>query len=286
MGVDARLVIKYRGEKPTEKQLAIWSFDLVTVVGAKHFWIQDGLPSAEYVKASAAWHAAFDAHKNYEGWNKSADELPWSVKQDIRRTIIADIGDPPEERRHAIRFTSSLSYYIDPRDPFLVEDADGNEIPGVAGKVYTQDGPAVFAEDGEWLLDISVMTRYYGEDYERGDILTLCAIAEWVEVNIPNCSVWYGGDSSGCELELFDNQRRSALRRHLYSPNGRDYFQRSIERNVQTIPAPCGLCIPGEPRFSQYGYGNTFAAVSCSGCGKNFESRDNGATWTVATDKD
>ena len=48
MGIDARIVVRYRGEKPTQEQLSRWSWDLCRAVGARHFFISDGLPPAEY----------------------------------------------------------------------------------------------------------------------------------------------------------------------------------------------------------------------------------------------
>ena len=157
---------------------------------------------------------------------------------------------------------------------------DGEE----RGRVWTQDGPEIYAEDGEWFLQAHVWTRYYGIGYERGDILLICAVAEWCEANIPACSVWYGGDSSGVVAEPFGAPQREAIKRHFYGQSGRDYFAPGrfdswIGPSRPTMPKACALCIPGHPRFVQYGSGAGYAAVSCQGCGKHFTSTDNGTTW-------
>lgn len=261
MGIDAKIVLKVKGPKPTEDWLARKSFELCTAIGADKFFLTDGLPCREYEPASAAWHAAFKAHPKY------ADRSAWSE-------IRAQIGPAPEKLRRAINLTCY--------------DYDGEERGGVEpGKVYLQDGDDVFADPGEWMLSISVWSRYYGVGYERGDLLTLCAIAEWCEHNIRGCRVFYGGDSSGVCIEPFDASRRDALKAHLWGKCGRDYYEHE-KRGTFPTPKPCGLCIPGEPRFNRHGWGGCGAtelvAVNCTGCGKSWRSSDAGATWTEEKD--
>jgi len=150
---------------------------------------------------------------------------------------------------------------------------DGDPPPG---KRHREDAAAHFyAGEGEYLLRVSTMGRYYGVDYERGDILVYCAIAEWIEQNIANAEVYYGGDSSGVTLERFDEAKRKSLRAHLYSRQGRDYYVHDTEH----IPPTCAICIPGRPRFSQFGFGVNYCAVHCAGCGKSWTTRDRGKTW-------
>ncbi len=262
MGIDAEIMIRLRGDKPTDKQLADWSWRLCEAVGADKFCIKDGLPHAEYAVKSKAWEAAFDAHPLYGEWAKEKDR-----RHELRSKIIADIGACPAECQRAIDFSHGYS-------------DDEEETPCEVGKVWYQDGPSIDAEDGEWFLNVSLWTRYYGIGYERGDLLTICAIAEWIEANIPDCAVWYGGDSSGVLMEPFDANARAKLRRHLWSESGRAYFGgfgRAMGSGLR--PKPCGLCVPDEPRFNEYGFGKDYTAVRCAGCGKSFETRDGGATW-------
>lgn len=283
MGIDAEILIRYHGEKPTDAQLTRWSWELCSSVGARHFFTGDGLPHGAYKVASEAWHAAFKAHPDFPAYDRLTNRSDrWLIADDqerrnIHERILADVGKAPEQLRRAIDF-SCATY-----DPDDWHDDDVPPTHRVPGLVWMQDGAAILAQPGEWLLKVSLWTRYYGVGYERGDILTICAVAEWIEANIPDSEVWYGGDSSGIEAEPFHAAKREELRRHLYSRAGRDYF--AYSRNRASIqPAPCGLCIPGEPRFNEFGSGANYTAVSCGGCGKSFETRDRGATWTVKKD--
>lgn len=266
MGIDAEIIIKRRGEKPTEDQLTRWSWDIGSALGAKKFFIQDGLPRAEYKAARQKWLEAFNAHPLHPEYEKRTEGA--------HDKILADLGPAPACRRLAIDLTCA---------GYAAEDFDDDKVPvenRAPGRVYFEDSyEPVLAAPGEWLLQVSVFTRYYGEGYERGDILFLCAVAEWVEANIPNCEVWYGGDSSGVCIEPFGEKRRAELRKHLYSSSGRDYFKHSGPDGSRLCPKPCSLCVPGENRFQQFGFGSNYCAVSCGGCGKNFETRDNGVTW-------
>lgn len=141
----------------------------------------------------------------------------------------------------------------------------------------------VEAASGETLLSITLWSRYYGVGYERVDLLTICAIAEWCERNIQGCEVWYGGDSSGVCITPFPEAERKVLRNHLYSSDGRSYFSYD-KRSEPPLPprSDCKLCIPDhEP--SRFGWGAAYAAYNCAGCGKRFITNDGGLTWT---DKD
>ena len=264
MGIDAKLLIRYRGERPADADLNRWSWDLCRSIGARHFFTSDGIHPDEYVKAIDAWHAAFNAHREHARW-QAGD----STAHDA---ILADIGTPPKCLRRAIELTNRR-YTLD----------DDSEVPPerrAPGLAWTQDGESIYAQPGEHMLEVSLWTRYYGPGYERGDILTICAVAEWCEQNLQPCEVWYGGDSSGVLAELFGPADRAAMRAHLYSQSGRDYFTHE-KRGTFPTPKPCGLCVPGENRFNRYGWGNNYVAVNCGGCGKSFESRDGGASWVV-----
>jgi|SRR6187549_1416249 len=174
-----------------------------------------------------------------------------------------------EEGHLAIERT--LSRYREDNDP-----APGSE--------YHQDGEPIYAKDGECLLELNLCGRYYGVGYERGDLLLYCGIAEWLEANIPGCEVWYGGDSSGVCAEPFGKDAREALRRHLFSIEGRDYFRdRSSFMKSDDIvrPLPCMLCPGGTYRGERCGWGQGYAKYSCAGCGVATSTHDGGATWTI-----
>jgi hypothetical protein len=281
MGIDAEILLRFTGPKPDDNQIALWSDGICRSIGAKHFFISDGLPPEEYRKAEKAWHEAFRAHplhSEYEAANKRDRWPNYSPEanakwQELGNQIRADIGKCPEQRRRAIELTNHL-YPIDEEDESVpVEYRE-------PGRCWTQDGDPIFAKPGEWFLKVNCWSRFYGIGYERGDLLTLCAIAEWCEINIPNCVVWYGGDSSGELAQPWPDSERLKLRYHLYSPKGREYFKYSSRYGQQPKhPSPCGLCIDGGS-FEQYGSGGGgYIGVHCASCGKSFESRDHGVTW-------
>lgn len=256
MGIDAEMMVRLYGAKPSDEQLAEWSWDLCAAIGADKFFIKDGVPRAEYRSKIDAWHKAFEAHPLHAGW---------PTDRSLGDKIRADIGQPPDERRRAIE---------------LAGDYDELEP---SGKLWQQDGDDIHAGVDEWFLRLSLWTRYYGVGYERGDILTICAVAEWCEHNIPRCEVWYGGDSSGVCMEEFGPCERARLRAHLYSKRGRDYYGSwsDLDHGVHIIPDPCSLCVPGHPRFDSCGWGKSFRKVHCRGCSKSFVTRDEGQAWNV-----
>lgn len=171
-------------------------------------------------------------------------------------------------------------FFIDRKERQAISLTRDYDEQGRDGHIYYQDGPEVVSD--KTLLEVSVWTRYYGEGYERGDILFICAVAEWAEANIPDCEVWYGGDSSGVLLEPFPAARRQELRNLLYSAKGRDYFKHSWADSKSPRPdlSDCKLCI--EDRLNQYGIGanGSYAAYLCPGCGERFITRDGGQTWS------
>lgn len=223
MGIDAEIMLRVKGPKPTSNQVKAWGWQLAAAIGAAKF---------------------FTNKKDGHG---------------------------------AISF--SCSRYRE----------DGDPEPGT---FWTQDGPDIEAEPSETLLEVHVWSRYYGVGYERGDLLTLCAIAEWCEVNIPNCAVWYGGDSSGVLMKPWPDVARRALRNHLYSANGKDYARAwnglSQDGAPPIRPAPCSLCV-GDGDFNETGWGgrgnDPWLKVHCLGCGEDFETRDKGKTWSKFEEK-
>lgn len=153
------------------------------------------------------------------------------------------------------------------------------------GSVYHQDGPEIHARLGEALLEVSLWTRYYGVGYERGDLIAICAVAEWLEYNIPECTVWYGGDSSGVSAQPFGREKREELKKHLYSVHGQNYFMDSKWGMSEKLDLPikdCQLCAPKYYRLQQFGYGGNYAAYHCAVCGFYCATRDHGQTWITA----
>lgn len=150
-----------------------------------------------------------------------------------------------------------------------------------AEKFWSFGGTGVFSHNENEradLYELSVGTRYYGPGYERGDILGLCSIAEWLEQNIPGCLILYGSDHSDA-WETFDEAKRKKLKAHLYSQSGRAYFNySSASDDGIPRPPPCQSCIP-EAGPVRNGWGKDYALFSCHGCGKKFKTTDGGKTW-------
>jgi len=282
MGIDAKMLLIVKGTKPSNEQVAVWGDRLCRSIGAKNFFVSDGLPPETYHVEYKKWHEDFNSHPAYKYFN--LPDQPYEARSKFHEEIIADIGECPEQLRRSIEFTN-VSYPLDDEDypDFTPEDR-------VPGKLWTQDEDPIKAVKDEWFLEVNLWTRYYGVGYERGDLMTICSVAEWCELNIPNCEVWYGGDSSGVLAAPFTEAERTKLKKHYYSQNGWDYygqgmFGRFARESDKAHPEPCGLCI-GAGSFSQYGSGPQWSAVHCASCGKSFETRDQGQTWTKVVEKD
>lgn len=262
MGVDAKLLIRnVKHDQVNDEWLKEKSFAICESIGAKNFWISDGLPHKEYDEKNKAWHNKFNSHDLYAKWSNCPDA---ANKNALHEQIFADIGPVEEERRLA----------IDTTKPYEEEFEEG--------AVYEQDGPDILAQPWECLLQVSLWTRYYGPGYERGDILTICAICDWLEINIPGCEVWYGGDSSGICAEPFPYTKRREYLGLLYSEKGREYFRggnRFIEDEGYGVPPACGLCPSNTYQGSRFGYGKGYASYHCPGCGISMCTRDAGNTW-------
>ena len=127
-------------------------------------------------------------------------------------------------------------------------------------------------------IEIRICSRFYDIGYERGNIVIMCAIAEWCEVNIEGCSIYYGGDSGGVKLRLFDYRERERLRNHLYSVEGQDYFNRSLN---SFRPPACKLCVNNQYNGNQYesGRDGLWGLFKCEACGIEIETHDGGKTY-------
>lgn len=113
---------------------------------------------------------------------------------------------------------------------------------------YWQDGPSLHPPEDETWINVSLLTRFYGPNYERGNIITICAVAEWAEVNIPNVTVLYGGDSSGMCVEPFNQVDRAQMLMHFYK-NGHLPYLGIDKKNLCVecgAPTRCGWTSGGK----------------------------------------
>lgn len=132
---------------------------------------------------------------------------------------------------------------------------------------YEQDGPPIEPEPGETLIRVRLRGRYYGPDYERGDLPTLIMVARWLEAKISGAAVWYGGDSSGALAEPFGEEQREELWQHFLEHGHRPYeghFGRGMNAPV------CDFCLEPMHHFGGCGpVGSRDAEefFGCPGCG-------------------
>lgn len=137
-------------------------------------------------------------------------------------------------------------------------------------KEFTQDGDSVYADDENQIIEVGTLNRYYGEGYERGPLPLIVSVAVWLELNIPHSEIYYGGDSSVIVSELFDKKARSKLFRHFAKHGHLPYVS---DGNNSMI---CDFC---EEPMTQYGYGQSYEAYVCRGCGYHKETHDKRESW-------
>lgn len=132
---------------------------------------------------------------------------------------------------------------------------------------YQQDGDTITPADGEQLIEAHLSGRYYGVGYERGNLPQTLAIASWLKVRMPECEVWYGGDSSGFCAEPLTDARISALWAHFVSHGHRPYFGHRNQFMTDTPKhAPrCSFCAELEMDERMYAQGRT--GFECAACG-------------------
>lgn len=157
----------------------------------------------------------------------------------------------PEENRHAITFVADdfRRWADDPNTPHC----------------YGQDGPDIYPQPNEQFLEIHVVSRYYGEDYARGDWRTLSFVIMWAQYSIPNCEVWYGGDSSGVCVELATSELLNRLTKFFLTSGHETYWMNSPAQNL------CEFCRRGVIE-SGGGQGSKF--YLCAGCGSEWLVKD------------
>jgi len=131
---------------------------------------------------------------------------------------------------------------------------------------YQQDGDSIFPEPGETFIEVHLGTRYYGRGYERGDVGLIIHVAAWLEANIHDAKVYYGGDSSGICAKPFDQEARRQLFAYYAKVGHEPYvggFGRFSGRDEQH--PGCDFCLR-EMTNCGGGGGKTF--YHCGGCGK------------------
>jgi len=146
-----------------------------------------------------------------------------------------------------------------------------NRVPPAGDEESEYRACGIEAGDG-MLVWVSLWGRYYGEGYERGNLWTFIAVAEWMERNFHGCRVFYGGDT-GESLEPFSAREREELIAHWAANGGRPYYARegksypSWYGDEHPLRPTCPLC---QYKATQYGSGREFASWQCDGCKRHW----------------
>jgi hypothetical protein len=211
--------------------------------------------------------AMFVRIKGRKNWLADGDEL--KAAYEMASTLGSDkffISEETEGEAWAVHHALSIVR------PMTAEDAEDYEEPGHVGKVvWHQDGEPIVAEPDEQFIKIHLWSRYYGEEYARGDWPTIRAVAEWLELRFPTGEVWYGGDSSGVEAAPLNAARRDELNR-FYLTSGRKSYTHYPN---PFLPAKSACMCPRcqEPMMDcGGGGGDTF--FCCDGCGRKTIRKD------------
>ena len=166
----------------------------------------------------------------------------WLTQKEVTR-LAFELGD---------RFGADAFFRYDGRHNVSILDGD-----------YLQDGDEISPGPDEQFLEVHLGGRYYGPGYERGDIVPILAIAEFLEYRTSG-SVFYGGDSSGIYAQPFDAEARRAMKKHFYEHGHSPYYSGFGMFSKDWRPGcVCDLC--QEPMIDHGGGGNYFF-MSCHGC--------------------
>ena len=167
-----------------------------------------------------------------------------------------------KEDKHALSISSSINQ-------------DSNEVP------------EIIPNNGETFIEISLWTRYYGDNYERGDVCLILNVANWFKNRLPDCEVWYGGDSSGVEFEQLTEEKINEIWNHFclvgHKPYERGFGDDNSSLNNDGCSNPkCDFC---NVKMLRYGWGPNYAAYRCYGCGLNMKT-DKETGQLVITEKE
>lgn len=142
---------------------------------------------------------------------------------------------------------------------------------------WEQDGDTVYPEEGETFIRVHLWTRYYGPGYERGDLPFILSVARYLRDVIcvlPSDDVWYGGDSSGICAEPLDEEWLWAH----FVRVGHDTYRAASGLDREAPPEGTPHCDFCGQFYRRNGWGASFAAYYCDGCGESMEWRD--GTWS------
>ena len=167
----------------------------------------------------------------------------------------------PEENRHALSFVLEETRRWAEKYP---EDFSRFDPNGPA--IWSQDGDDIVAEPNEQFIEVHVGGRYYGENYARGDWKSLSWIMMWCIFNIPDCEVWYGGDSSGICAEHMTSRRMNKMTKYFLTMGGDEYWMNKPGQYT------CEFC---NTKVINSGGGAECGFYHCDSCGSQWVTNGN-----------
>jgi hypothetical protein len=199
--------------------------------------------------------------KGREHWLADDDELLAAYQ--LASTIGHDSylitlgGDSSFSQHHALSIMRPIKDASDAEDHGL--DADS-----VGKVVWTQDGDPIVAAPDEQFIKVHLWTRYYGEDYARGNWPIIRVTAEWLAMRFPAGEVWYGGDSSGICAEHLTAERLATLNNFFLSSGRRTYTR--YDSPFRSARGSCECLTCRQPMIDTGG-GQGQQFWFCDGCG-------------------
>lgn len=176
--------------------------------------------------------------------------------------------------RRALERSDTLPSYYDNEEQAREE----GWVPDTIQQDHIDNSLDVHAASNERMLKVSLFTRYYGIGYERGDLIGLIATAEWLERNIPNARVYYGGDSSGVIIDPWTKEKREELLAH-WAQMGHEPYNSAFDNDHGSTRMERPICdFCGVPTM-RFGWGGNYAAFGCAGCGLSIVTEDNGLSY-------
>lgn len=151
-------------------------------------------------------------------------------------------------------------------DNLMVQGEKGIHCLEIIDK-YEQDGRTIYPKPDEQFIEVNIFGSYYGIGYERGSLYIYIMMAEWLEKNIGNCKIFYGGDSDGVCIRSFGKRIRNKLFNY-YCKKGHFEYQSYHGKYINKNNPICPLC---KQPTTQYSVGNTFSLHRCDGC--NYSKR-------------
>lgn len=149
--------------------------------------------------------------------------------------------------------------------PYEDEYPDEGYYSDYIGKViYIPESEPIVADEDEQFVEVHIKSRYYGHDYERGNMMLIINVAEWLEYMLPVVEIWYGGDSSSFPLKPFNSMIRAGMKIYCFEV-GNEPYNAGFNRFEKNIPN-CDFC--NHKRMINYGGGGEFSLYECMGCGK------------------